>query len=76
MNCLTLAGWALAALLFGLMGARAAEDAPAVVRLMTDDIVVEANGTSTHTAHVEIFATNEAAAKTVGQTALPYLETA
>ena len=41
---------------------------------MTSDVVVDANGLDTRTVHVEITATNEAAAMDVGQTRLPYRE--
>lgn len=74
MNRSILAGWALVALLFGVLGARAAEDSPSVTKLMTSDIVVEPNGTSTMTVHVELLATNEATARTIGQTSIPFNE--
>ena len=71
-----LAGCALAAGVLSCHAAQAAEDATAVIKLMTSDIVVEANGASTHTVHVEVQATNDASARTVGQPALPYRESA
>ena len=71
-----LAGCALAAAALACQEARAAEDAPVVIKLMTSDIVVEANGASTHTVHFEVQPTNDASARTVGQPALPYRESA
>ena len=70
MRRLLLAGTAVAVLATSV--ALAAEQSPAVVKLMTTDTVVEANGLSTRTVHLEITATNDAAAADVGQASLPY----
>ena len=71
-----LACCAIAAAVLACPTARAAEESPSVVKLMTSDIVVEPNGASTQTVHFEILATNEASAKSIGQPSLPYRETA
>src|SRR5688572_27174677 len=73
MRRLLLAGTAVAAVL-AMAPARSAEQSPAIIKLMTTDIVVDASGLDIRTVHVEISATNEAAAMDIGQTSLPYRE--
>src|SRR5207248_1150366 len=52
----------------------AAEQAPAVVRLQTEDIQVTPDGLFTRTLHREIRASNAAAAMEIGQQSLSFSE--
>ena len=74
MRTALLAGTALAAVLALTSSVQAAEQSPTIVKLMTSDVVVDADGLDTRTVHLELTATNEAAAMDVGQTSLAYRE--